>query len=250
MQGDARNDECSLVFVGDSRAKRGHTGPVQQDDRLFRHLEDWLGSWPPARGKVTIVGSVRREQPGWNGRARPVAGIQTPEGTVLSVPPSTVGAVQALGDDVETIAAGLAGALGLDGWRFVSGVFRWSDDPAPTDHPGTWVPPHDPRIPSWLQPFNADVLVAFTGDGVAAGVGRKVHNAWGHELAVVTEPGHRGKGWARRLVAQAAHRVLESGAIPTYLHSPTNAASARTADASGFPDRGWRILGLFDTAPS
>ncbi len=222
---------------------------MRAENRIALHLEHWLGAWPPGPGRVTVVGSERRQRPGWNGTIRKVAGVQTPSGTVLSVPPATVEAVRALGDDLDSIAAGLAGAVGLPGWRFVTGVFRWSDAPAPTDHPGTWVSPDDPRIPEWLRPFNAEVLVAFTDDGVAAGVGRKVHDRWGQELAVVTEPAHRRQGWAARLVAQAAHRVLDAGAVPTYLHSPNNAASARTADAAGFPDRGWRILGLFDGLP-
>lgn len=93
---------------------------------------------------------------------------------------------------------------------------------------------------------DGDVLVALTDDGTAAaGVGRKRHDRHGHELAVVTEEAHRGRGLARRLVTQAARRVLDDGAVPVYLHDPANVASARTADASGFPDVGWRILGLF-----
>lgn len=39
-----------------------------------------------------------------------------------------------------------------------------------------------------------------------------------------------------------------NGDVPVYLHAATNVASARTADASGFPDVGWRILGLFGGA--
>ena len=49
--------------------------------------------------------------------------------------------------------------------------------------------------------------------------------------------------------AQEAEHVLDEGAVPIYLHSPTNEASARTADASGFPDRGWKILGIFPSDP-
>jgi GNAT superfamily N-acetyltransferase len=135
---------------------------------------------------------------------------------------------------------------------YAAGVFRWTTDPAPGDDPGVWVPTDDVRVPEWLRPFNGDVLVAFAdgddGPAVAAGVGRKQHDAHGHELAVVTEEGFRGQGFARRLVSQAARRVLADGAVPTYLHAEDNVASARTADASGFPDVGWRIIGLFDPA--
>ena len=62
---------------------------------------------------------------------------------------------------------------------------------------------------------------------------------------MVTELAARGRGLARRLVAQAARRVLEEGAVPTYLHETANVASARVADAAGFPDRGWRAYGVY-----
>ncbi len=224
------------------------------DDRLAAHLESWLGVWPPAPGTVTVVGSAKRVEPGWDGAVHPFVGVATPDGAVLSVPPDAVDAVRALGDrfaELDRIGAGLGEALGRPGWVFGAGLFRWSVAPTASDDPGIWVPTDDPRLPAWLRPFNGDVLVALVDGVVVAGVGRKIHDAFGHELAVVTEEGHRGAGWARRLVTQAGRRVLADGAVPTYLHAPTNHASARTADASGFPDRGWRVLGLFDrSAPS
>jgi hypothetical protein len=33
--------------------------------------------------------------------------------------------------------------------------------------------------------------------------------------------------------------------VPTYQHDPANVASARVADAAGFPDRGWRSMAMF-----
>lgn len=218
-------------------------------ERLDHHLRDWLGAWPPPTRGVTVVGSPRREEPGWDGRIRPVRGVQTPEGTVLSVPPAHVEAVAALGPEVTSIASGIAAVMSLDGWRFSRGVFRWCDGDVRNESAGVWVSPLAEGVPEWLHPFNGEVLVAIDGTKVAAGVGRKIHDRWGHELAVVTEPGHRGRGWARRLVAQAAAQVLSEGAVPTYLHGSDNIASARTADAAGFPDRGWKVLGLFEGAP-
>lgn len=173
-----------------------------------------------------------------------VAGVSTPEATVLSVPPEAVDKVRALGDDLATVAEGLGKAIGQPGGRLFSGVFRWSTDPAPDPGRGVWLPVDDPRVLPWLRPFGGEVLVGFDGRDVAAGVGRKIHDEWGHELAVVTEQGHRGDGWATDLVAQAAHRVLSVGAVPTYLHAPDNEPSALTADAAGFPDRGWLVHGL------
>lgn len=211
---------------------------------LVRHLQEWLGAWPPIPGGVTVVGSERRLIGGWDGRVRPVAGISSPLGTVISVPPDRQPAVAALGEDLESITAGLPVAVGIPGGVVSTGVFRWSDDPAVSDEPGEWVAPGDPRILPWLEPFNGGVLMGFVDGRVAAAVGVKRHDSWGRELAVVTEQEFRGQGWARRLVAQAARSVIAEGAVPTYLHAPGNLASARTADASGFPDRGWEILGV------
>lgn len=219
------------------------------DDRLTAHLRSWLGDWPPTSRGLAVVGSTVRTEPGWDGVVRPVAGVLTPEGGVLSVRPDAVDAVRALGPD--GLEAGVGAAVGHPGWIFARGVFRWSTAPTPGDDPGVWVPTDDPRLPEWLRPFNGDVLVGFADDGsVAAGVGRKIHDDYGHELAVVTEPGHQGKGWARQLVTQAARRILADGAVPTYLHAPSNTASARTAVAAGFPDLGWQILGLFPGRPA
>jgi GNAT superfamily N-acetyltransferase len=96
-----------------------------------------------------------------------------------------------------------------------------------------------------LHPFGGEVLVALIDGGYAAGVGIKRHDRFGHELAVGTEERFTGRGLGRRLVAQAARRVIAEGMVPTYLHDPRNTASAKVADAAGFPDLGWKILGLW-----
>lgn len=110
---------------------------------------------------------------------------------------------------------------------------------------GQWIPADADEVPTWLRPFRGQVLVATDPDGRhLAGVGIKRHNCYGHELSVVTTPAARGRGLARALVAQAARRVLDEGAIPTYLHDAGNTASARLAQAAGFPDHGWTSFGI------
>ncbi|MST34711.1 GNAT family N-acetyltransferase, partial [Acidimicrobiaceae bacterium USS-CC1] len=44
------------------------------DPLLERHLTAWLGAWPPPDGRVEVVASPRRDEPGWDGRIRPLAG--------------------------------------------------------------------------------------------------------------------------------------------------------------------------------
>lgn len=219
--------------------------PVPQ--RLDYHLRTWLGAWPPAGGRLVVVGSSKREQPGWDGQVQPFVGVLREDGAgVLSVPMHAEGTVAALGQDLDRIGDGLGAALGVRAGHLGRGCFRWSEAPSEYGDVGQWVPRDDPRVPDWLVPFNGDVLVAWDSDGrYGAGVGRKRHDDWGQELAVVTEEHLRGRGLARALVAQAARRVLDEGAVPTYLHAFDNRASAQVADRAGFPDRGWQVLGLW-----
>ena len=171
--------------------------------------------------------------------------IATPDGAVVSVPSDVVEPVRALGTDLDAVSAGIGAVLGQPGVTLFRGVFRWCHELRDLGDAGEWVPTDDPRVPEWLRPFNGDVLVAWDDDGTyGAGVGRKIHDRYGQELAVATEDHLRGRGLAKRLVAQAARRVADEGAVATYLHAPSNVASAHTADAAGFPDVGWQVLGF------
>ena len=211
---------------------------------LVAHLDSWLGRWPPA-GPLDIVGSADRERPGWDGTVYPALAVAAPRGAVLSVPRARVAAVSALayrGPEAEVLDR-LGPAVGRRSLRSVHRVFRWCTDPAPLPAAGAWLPAADPRVPDWMRPFGGEVLVALDdGGGFLGGVGIKWHDRRGGELAVVTARRARGRGLGRRLIAQAARRVLDEGAVPTYLHQPDNVASARAAAAAGFADCGWTAV--------
>jgi len=219
-------------------------------ERLTLHLRSWVGAWPPPSSGVHVVGDPARLQPTWDGTVRPLQGAGNRDGIVVAVPPDTVDAVRAAFDDgIDRPGLGdeLGEILGVGPAAFGTGVFRTTDavDPAIADL-GEWFEQQTDRLPEWLAPFNGPRLVTFDDDGrPIAGVGIKVHDRYGHELAVVTEEEARGRGIARRLVATAARRVLDEGAVPTYLHDPANEASARVAEAVGFADRGWTVHGLW-----
>lgn len=225
--------------------------PVER--RLDAHLASWLGAWPPVadRGWVDVVGSPRRTASGWDGSVVPVLGVITPDGGVLSVPSAAAGPVRALvgatsGLGDPTFGPRLAELLDRPGATVGRGVFRWSTLPAPLPDVGQWLGRDDPRVPAWLRPFSGQVLVALDDEGrYGAGVGIKEHDPCGHELSVGTEESLRGRGLARRLVVTAARAVLARGGVPTYLHAPDNAPSARAAAAAGFDDRGWQVLALW-----
>lgn len=212
-------------------------------DRLDRHLRGWLGAWPPP-ALVTVVGSERRAQPGWDGAVRPFAGVSTPKGTVLSVAPNRVDAVRSAGSTLEEILDAVPEALGQPGGVVGRGVYRYCSAPPAVEPVGEWVPVEDPAVPAWLRPFGGQVLVVREDGDYVAGLGIKRHDPLGLEVAVATEEAWRGRGLGRSLVARAAATILRAGGVPIYLHGRANAASARVAEVSGFPDRGWFILGL------
>lgn len=225
--------------------------PEEIERRLTAFLKSRLGIWPPEH-PLQIVASPVRDQPAWDGSFRPMVGIESPSGTVLSYsrkqfPDADRIDPVALEDELGTADAYMTvpGLFGRPDMHFGRAVFRYVGTPADYPEIGEWVPRDHPRLPAWLRPFNGDVLVAWDENGeYAAGVGLKKHNHFGHEISVGTEPAHRGQGLARMLVAQAAKQILRDGAIPLYLHGDRNAASQRVAEQSGFPDRGWHLLEL------
>lgn len=218
--------------------------------RLTSHLRAWLGAWPPPAGRLVVVGSLARVRPGWDGKVHSVVGVSSADGAgVLSVPPDVAAEVGDLPPSwgLTEIGRLVAQAQGREDSRIYAGAFRWCDTPpSAADLPdaGEWVEADDPRVPEWLRPFNGGVLLALEDDRYVAGVGIKRHDDFGREISVGTEPEARGRGLARRLVAQAARRIIDDGALPTYLHAFDNHASAKVADAAGFPERGWRVLGM------
>ena len=219
-------------------------------DRLTLHLRSWVGAWPPPSDGIHVVGDPARLEPTWDGIVRPLQGVGNGHGVVIAVPPRSVDAVRdAIGDDLDREGLGdeLGEILGVGPAAFGAGVFRTTTRVDPdVDDLGVWFERQEDGLPEWLAPFNGPRLVAFDDDNrPIAGVGIKVHDRYGHELAVVTDDAARGRGLARRLVATAARRVLDGGAVPIYLHDPANHASARVADAVGFADRGWTVHGLW-----
>jgi GNAT superfamily N-acetyltransferase len=223
---------------------------------MLRFLTAWLGVWPSA-GRLRVAPSSRRITRGWDDRVHPLLGVAADtrfgNAVALSVPPLHFGRVRELVDahaaatpaDRQTLGALLPAAIGVPERRYVEATLRWTTQPAPLPEVGAWRRSDDPQLPSWLLPFNGTVLVATDHAGrYAAGVGIKKHNRFGHELAVHTDPDSRGGGLARALVAQAARHVLAAGAIPIYIHDLDNTGSAHVAEAAGFPERGWRWIGL------
>lgn len=181
---------------------------------------------------------------------RLLQGVGNGVGTVIAVPPDAVAAVSSVlsgGMERDGLGNEIGAILDVGPASFGAGVFRTASQVnEDIEDVGQWFEQQEDGLPAWLAPFNGPRLVAFDDDGTpVAGVGIKVHDRIGHELAVVTEEAAQGHGLARRLVATAARRVLANGGVPTYLHAPSNLASARVAEAVGFSDEGWTVHGLW-----
>lgn len=233
------------------------TDPTVLPAELLAHWGTWTGAAPAelavlgsaGPATVVVVASDARTRPGWDGMPHAVTGIADPVGNaVVSVPPGYDERARALlAGDLDALRAALPVLLGTPEHVVYRGVCRWgvcvpSADVLPDA--GEWLSAEDPRVPPWLKPFGGDVLMVLDDDVYVAGVGLKRHDMHGQEISVGTETAARGRGLARRLVAQAARTLLAGGVVPTYLHDPANIASARVADAAGFPDRGWTALGI------
>ena len=253
------------------------TEDAELPDGLRAHWRAWLGATddelavlgavPDGPPPVVVVGAEGRTTPGWDGAVHAVTGIVDAGGAaVVSVPPAHLEWARSYvahaggrpddtgaGSTLDMLRAALPERLALPGHIVYRGVCRWSDAPPSVDRlpdAGEWLAFDDPRVPEWLRPFGGDVLVALDADDqYLAGVGLKRHDRHGHEISVGTDERARGKGLARRLVAQASRTLHAQGIVATYLHDPANVASARVADAAGFPDRGWGVLGIFQVAP-
>ncbi len=223
-------------------------------DLPVRQLTGWLGSWPPAV-PVHVVVDPEPDRLAWDGGPRRVTGVADPEGRALvRVPPEVAARLPGRLEDLEALLAALPAAVGRPGTAG-AGALRWAQalpDARAVPDAGVWLPAAlagagDPRVPAWLRPFGGEVLVALDEqDRHLAGVGLKRHTPDLCEISVVTAGAARGRGLARRLVAQAARAVTAAGCAVLYLHAPDNEASARTARGSGFPDTGWRVIGFFE----
>lgn len=236
---------------------------VADVDALATHLAAWAGAWRADAATLQVVGTATRDRPGWDGQVRRLVGATRPDGagTVAVAPDLATPVAAALGPDAmfdDVLDRATARAVGEvvagEGAVLGAGVLRWLTsargvhevDERDDGYTTVWLDHTDPRVPAWLHPFGGRALLALDADGAyAAGVGVKRHDRSGHELSVVTDEAHRGRGLARRLVAEAARHELALAPVVTYLHARDNVASARVADAVGFHDHGWHVLGVF-----
>lgn len=87
-----------------------------------------------------------------------------------------------------------------------------------------------PELGNYYGIYKENQLLAVTGE-------RMKMNSFIEVSAVVTHPGHTGKGLAKKLVAHASNKILVENKIP-YLHvAETNIGAIRLYEKLGFVTR-------------
>jgi ribosomal protein S18 acetylase RimI-like enzyme len=86
------------------------------------------------------------------------------------------------------------------------------------------------KLGSYYGIYKNNRLIAVAGE-------RMKMNGYSEVSAVVTHPGHTGKGYAKQLVSYAANRIFGENKIP-YLHvAETNIAAIKLYEKLGFKSR-------------
>ena len=224
-------------------------------ESLVAHLTSWTGGWPPP-SRPPSPGNPRNAAPGWDGQIHPVTGVVDPDGPRPH--------------------RGASGRTRLPRRRRPSArAATWTACSAPSRRrsasPGTscsqarsagrrrprrWPTratgstPTTPSCPTGCGRSVARCSIARDDDGsYLAGVGIKRHDANGPRA--VRRHRTRGAGsWPGATACRTGgSRVCSTTASwrPTSTTRPT--WPPRTSPTlPGFPDLGWRVLGMFDPA--
>ncbi len=220
----------------DPRLSRYHAGELDcEEDLLYR------------RG-LHIVLSQKRLQRGWAGIVVPVIAMtfEGYESTVVSVPPHLSSRVrQALRshppdrplgpDDFEALRP-----IVLRDWPYayvLNGDALWCtwETFRPRHNGVEQLARDDPSGADLRLQFDGEIFVIRGRFGeIASWAAIKLRSDDVWEIAVVTEPGYRGRGYAKRVVSAATEFILRNGRIPIYIHDRTNIPSARVCRAVGY----------------
>jgi GNAT superfamily N-acetyltransferase len=233
-------------------------------DALDAYFADQLGCkmqdlW---RGEVVVVSSPSGPTSfqGY-GRARgrefrrPLWGVQTVEGVVISVR-------QEWREEVDRVVGGVKNwteALTVERWlpfreqmpslRFIAGFLLYCDRQGftPYCHHEPVLLPNEHPLRQAYGPDVPAVCAIILGDRVVSHAHIKplVSDAvW--EIAVGTDPDQRGKGYAKAVVSAATQFILAAGGVALYVCDEDNAPSLAVARRLGYTEYGRDLL-CFET---
>jgi GNAT superfamily N-acetyltransferase len=195
---------------------------------------------------VHLLPTERRARPGWGGYTVPIFALATPLGGVVSFRP----------DLQQSIAADLGGlevgqpleAAAFDRLRrtvrrsvpyaySLSGSVLYADRHSfrPFGSLAELLPRDDRRGIDLRRRFDGEVFIVNGARGeIASWAALKLKSDDVWELAVVTEPVYRGRGYAKQVVSAATAYTLEQGRLALYVHDRTNRHSARVCRSLGY----------------
>jgi GNAT superfamily N-acetyltransferase len=197
-----------------------------------------------------LVPTRKRTRPGWAGYTKPIQALVRGDCTVVSMNPDLESSVRA--------ELGRGGEWPLTSWAsfdrlrrasqrsypyafILSGHSMFCDDRSfcPLGEHAELLPRSDPRGRDLRARFDGEIFVVFGPRGEIASwaaIKLKSDSVW--EIAVVTEPAHRGRGLARKVVAAATQHILEQGRAALYIYDKSNLASGKVCRSLGYQEYG------------
>jgi GNAT superfamily N-acetyltransferase len=195
---------------------------------------------------VHVFQSDRRSRPSWGGYTVPVFGLSTSQGGLVSCRADLLDEVrqelQPAGRDQPISEAAFERlrritrkvvpyAYSLSGYTLYCERSGFRPLPGPAERLAST----DRRGIDLRRRFDGEIFVVSGARGEIASwaaLKLKADDVW--ELAVVTEPAYRGRGYAKLVVSAATAYTLEMGRLPIYVHDRTNHASAKVCRSLGY----------------
>lgn len=198
------------------------------------------------RPGVHLLPTDRRGRPGWGGYTVPILALSTPSGGLISFRPDLLKPIAAEAEsapDGGPLDTAIFERLRRVARRSVpyayslSGHVLYADQTSfqPVRSYAEQLARDDRRGIDLRRRFDGEIFVLFGARGEIAAwsaVKLKSDDIW--EIAVVTEPAYRGRGYAKQVVSAATAHILERGRLALYVHDRTNHASARVCRSLGY----------------
>lgn len=199
---------------------------------------------------VYFIGSEKRARPGWGGYTVPLFALSTPRGGIISCRPDLLEPARQqlhgvlpdhpLGDaEFERLRRVVRRAIPYA--YIVNGYVLYCDREhfRPLHRIAERLPREDRRGYDLRRRFDGEIFVIWGArNEIAAWAAIKLKSEDVWEIAVVTEPAYRGRGYAKQVVSAATEYILSCGRLALYVHDRTNHASARVCRSLGYVEYG------------
>lgn len=221
-------DQCAISIAGTCWAARLGCSPDELFAEPFRiitpggHFADYCGAFALFRGDAVVVSlppdRVDSLRALLSAQSRPCSpgSFATALASVATavIGPAYIGYAPAVSAPTEPARAlGLDDAAALETLRQSCDATDWEHGGSRGEHPSSGI-------------FVDGQLVAVAGYEIWGGVVA--------DIAIVTHPDHRGRGFGRAAVAHLAKRAITAGLLPQYRTLEANGVSRRISESLGF----------------